>query len=111
MSMPPNRSTQNATQALAWSGSPALAANTATSPGMAAAALSSPACLRDEIRTLAPASAKAVAMARPIPFEPPVTSATLPSSRSSMAGDSTCTDLRADDHDQIAHLGHGRHRL
>src|SRR4051794_2376166 len=74
-----------ATQAAACSGSPALAANQATSPLMSAAAASSWGALRDEIMTDAPASAIADAMALPIPFDPPVTRATFPSRRSSMA--------------------------
>ena len=81
-----------ATAASAWSGSPALA----TRPGdlararrrrrdrISAADASSPSALRDESITEAPASANARAMAWPIPREPPVTSAVLPSSRSSM---------------------------
>src|SRR5438067_7643343 len=85
MSTLPKRSMVAATHAAAWSGSPALAANQATSPLMSAAAASRPAALRDEIITEAPDSAMADAMALPMPLDPPVTSATLPSSRSSMA--------------------------
>jgi len=75
-------------QASACSGSPALAANTAVSPSMAAAAASRSACFRELRTTLAPAPARAAAVARPIPRLAPVTTATLPSSRSSMAGGS-----------------------
>src|ERR1019366_8793497 len=96
MSTRPNRSTVAATQASACSGSPALATVQATSPapGGAAGRLSpaddsSPSALRDESITEAPDPAKARAMAWPIPREPPVTSAVLPSSRSSMAGQRT----------------------
>ena len=85
MSRPPRRSTVAATHASAASGSPALAANQATSPVMEPAASLSWSSLRDEIITRAPASAMAAAMARPIPLEAPVTSATLPSSLSSMS--------------------------
>src|SRR3989442_7161067 len=51
---------------------------------MPAAAFSSASCLRDESITLAPDSANCVAIASPMPFDAPVTSATLPSSRRSM---------------------------
>ena len=74
-----------ATQASAASRSPALAACTAISPSIPAAASSSASCLREESITCAPDSAKTSAMARPIPLEAPVTSATFPSRRSSMA--------------------------
>ena len=53
--MRPNRSTVAATQAAIWSGSPALAANTAVSPPavpMSSAAASSASCLRDESITV-----------------------------------------------------------
>ncbi len=81
MSRAPSCSTQAATHAAAWSGSPALAAMVAScAPGVAsriaAAASSRPSCLRDESITAAPASANEAAMARPMPFEAPVTSAT-----------------------------------
>jgi hypothetical protein len=58
--MAPNRSMVAAMQAAIWSGSPAWAANTATSPpesGIAAAAASKASCLRDDSITAAPASA------------------------------------------------------
>src|SRR4051794_9181336 len=84
MSMPPNRFMVSSTHAWAASGSPALAANQATSPVMSAAAFSKPSALRDVSMTFAPASAYAAAMALPIPRDAPVTSATLPSSRSSI---------------------------
>ena len=50
-----------------------------------AAAASSRRCLRDDSITRAPVAAISAAMARPIPFDAPVTSATFPSSRSSMS--------------------------
>ena len=56
------------------SGRPGVAAT------IAAAASSSPACLREDSITAAPASASDAAIARPMPFDAPVTSATLPSS-------------------------------
>ena len=80
MSTAPKRSTVAATHAAIWSGSPALAANTALSPPISAAAASSASCLRDDSITDAPAAAYAAAMALPIPRHAPVTSATLPSS-------------------------------
>ena len=46
--------------------------------------LSSTSALRAVISTFAPASANALAMPLPMPFEPPVTTAALPSMRSSM---------------------------
>ena len=58
--MAPKRSMVAATQAAIWSGSPALAANTATSPpesGISAAVASRASCLRDDSITAAPASA------------------------------------------------------
>src|SRR3954467_12448497 len=84
MSRPPKRSTVAATQASAISMSPAFPANTATPPPMSAAAICKPSILREVIMTLAPASTNPAAMAFPMPFEAPVTSATLPSSRISM---------------------------
>ena len=85
MSTAPSCSTVAATHAAAWSGSPAFAAKVAIrAPGVvaeiAAAASSSPACLRDESMTAAPPSASDAAIARPMPFDAPVTSATLPRS-------------------------------
>src|SRR3954451_20904239 len=80
----PKRSMVAATQPSPASMSPALAANTAVSPPISAAAASRPSILRDESITLAPDSTKPAAMALPIPREPPVTRATLPSSRISM---------------------------
>ena len=50
-----------------------------------AAARASASALRDEIITDAPAEEKARAMACPMPRDAPVTSAVLPSRRSSMA--------------------------
>src|SRR5438132_13852643 len=88
MSTRPKRFTVACTHASAWSGSPALAANTSTSPSISAAAFSSCSCFRDDNITLAPDSAIALAIANPIPFDAPVTSAVSPSSRSSMAADS-----------------------
>src|SRR5271165_1961714 len=104
MSTRPNRSTVAATQASACSGSPALATVQATSPApggfadrISPADDSSPSALRDESITEAPELAKARAMAWPIPREPPVTSAVLPSSRSSMGGQRTGGPDRAPD--------------
>jgi hypothetical protein len=60
MSTRPNRSTVAATQAAIWSGSPALAANTAVSPPavpMSSAAASRASCLRDDNITDAPTPA------------------------------------------------------
>ena len=76
MSTPPNAAIVASTHACACSGSPALAANVATSPSMAAAASSSASCLRDDSITRAPDAANADAIARPMPFDAPVTSAT-----------------------------------
>ena len=50
------------------------------------AAISNWSCLRELSMTLAPASAIEPAIARPIPFDAPVTSATLPSSEICMPG-------------------------
>ena len=85
MSRPPKRSMVAATQASAASMSPAWAAWTATSPCIPAAAASSASCLREDSITRAPDAAISAAIARPIPFDAPVTSATFPSSRSSMS--------------------------
>ena len=78
-----------ATHASAASRSPALAANTATSPGapdaaISAAAASSCSCLRELIITLAPDAANCAAIALPMPFDAPVTSAVLPASEISI---------------------------
>jgi hypothetical protein len=54
---------------------------------IAAAVSSQDACVRAVIAISAPASASAVAMVRPSPREPPVTSATLPSSRNESSTD------------------------
>jgi hypothetical protein len=91
MSMRPKRSMVAATQAVIWSGSPALAANTAVWPeappaAMSSAASSSASCLRDDIITAAPAPANAVAMALPMPRLAPVTRATFPSRLICMGG-------------------------
>src|SRR3954453_3513657 len=56
------------------------------SPPISAAVASSPSILRELIMTFAPASTNPAAIALPMPFEPPVTSATLPSSRISIDG-------------------------
>src|SRR3954447_11229914 len=53
------------------------------------AVASSTSGLRAVMSTWAPASANALAMPLPMPFEPPVTMAALPSRRSSMAADGT----------------------
>ena len=52
---------------------------------MESAAASSASCLRDDSITSAPEAENSAAISRPIPRDAPVTSATLPSSRSSMA--------------------------
>src|SRR5687768_10344809 len=84
MSSDPKRSTVAATHASACSGSPALAANTSTSPSIRPAASSSASCLRELSMTDAPEPARFRATASPTPRDAPVTSATLPSSRISM---------------------------
>ena len=84
MSNAPKRSRVACTHARAAAVSPALAANTAVSPLISAAAASSWSCLRDDSITFAPAAANEAAMAFPMPFEAPVTSATFPSSEISM---------------------------
>ena len=86
MSTRPNRSTVAATQAAIWSGSPALAANTAVSPPISSAAASRASCLRDDSITDAPLPANAPAIALPMPRLAPVTSATLPSRLICMGG-------------------------
>ena len=57
MSSPPNRSIVACTTVSAASMSPALAAITAVSPDISAAASSSASCLRDESITFAPDAA------------------------------------------------------
>src|SRR5262245_23822558 len=89
MSTAPNRSMVAATHAATWSGSPALAANTAVPPPISADAASSASCLRDDSITDAPAPAYAAAMALPMPRLAPVTSATLPSSVICMGGEAS----------------------
>ena len=86
MSTRPNRANVAATHASASSGSPALAACHAASPSMVATAASSASGLRDEIITRAPLAANSWAMARPMPRDAPVMSATRPSRRTSIAG-------------------------
>jgi hypothetical protein len=86
MSMLPNRSMQCSTAASACSGSPALAATTSMSPPISSAAARRSSILREEMRTDAPASAYALAIALPMPREAPVTSATLPAREISTAG-------------------------
>ena len=56
---------------------------------ISAAAASRSSILRDDSITAAPLAASSAAMARPIPRDAPVTSATLPSIRRSMPADST----------------------
>src|SRR4051812_2373081 len=89
MSTAPKASMVACTAASAWSGSPAFAAKTATSPSlpMPAFTASSASCLRDDSITCAPAFANVSAMDRPMPLDAPVTSATLPSSEISTAAD------------------------
>ena len=80
MSTLPKRSTVAATQASACVGVTGVGGEaSATSPSMPAAASSRASCLRDESITFAPDAARVAAMARPMPFEAPVTSATRPS--------------------------------
>src|SRR5687768_11890393 len=75
-----------------------------------AAAASSTSALRAVMSTLAPASTNALAMPLPIPFDPPVTMAVLPSSRSSIDG--PYRSLRAADRTTCRRedvgCGHGR---
>src|SRR3954469_12938132 len=75
-----------ATHASASSGAPAFAACHAASPSIVATAASSASGLRDEIITCAPLRAYSWAMARPMPREAPVISATRPSRRTSIGG-------------------------
>src|SRR4051812_17861528 len=97
MSTAPKASIVACTAASAWSGSPALAANTATSLSlpMPAFTASSASCLRDDSITCAPAFANVSAIARPMPFDAPVTSATFPSSEISTAADGRRDGSRA----------------
>src|SRR3954447_26126889 len=95
MSTAPKRSTVASTHAFDASGSPVFAACHATSPCMSAAAFSRASALRDVSITEAPASANAAAMALPMPRDAPVTSATFPSSRSSLGGTLRPGRLRA----------------
>src|SRR4051794_13216077 len=81
MSMPPQRSRVFATRFSICALSEMRAVTAIASPPraqIAAATSSHGSWLRDEITTLAPASAKASAIARPMPREDPVTIATLP---------------------------------
>ena len=90
MSTDPRRSTVAATQASAWSGSPALAANDlepwrpASTARISAAHASRASTLRDESITAAPLAASVAAIALPMPRDAPVTSATFPSTRMSI---------------------------
>ena len=91
MSSRPKRATVAATQDCASSGLPTWAAVQANRPSAAppatrpATASARSSALREVIMTLAPASAKRAAMARPIPRLPPVISAVFPLSSSSIA--------------------------
>ena len=91
MSSRPKRAIVPATQDSASSGFPTWAAVQATRSSGApaatrpAAASARSSALRDVIMTLAPASAKRAAMARPMPRLPPVISAVFPLSSSSIA--------------------------
>ena len=60
--------------------------------------------MRDESITFAPLAAKAAAMARPMPFDAPVTSATFPSRRISMDPDTS-------DPPQVDSVSHMPNRL
>src|SRR5690349_14170100 len=84
MSTRPNRSIVAVTQASASAGSPAFAACHAASPSMVATAASRASAFREEIITRAPLAANSCAIARPMPREPPVISATRPSRRTSI---------------------------
>ena len=91
MSSRPKRASVPATQDWASSGFPTWAAvqatrSSGTPPATRPAAASArSSALREVIMTLAPASAKRAAMARPIPRLPPVISAVFPLSSSSIA--------------------------
>src|ERR1700691_1498517 len=81
MSTAPKRSTVASTHARAASASPAFASNHATpSPPISSATLASDAPRREEIMTRAPCATNASAIARPMPRDAPVTTATLPAS-------------------------------
>ena len=84
--MDPNRSRAVSMTRSASSSLPMLAATHWQPWPMSAAASSHASGLREQISTWAPASANAVAMPLPMPFEPPVTMAVLPSKRRSMDG-------------------------
>jgi len=73
-----------ATQARPASVSPALAAKISVSPSIPAAAAWSWSSLREVSITFAPDATIVAAMARPMPFDAPVTRATLPFSEISM---------------------------
>ncbi len=64
-----------------------LAAKTSVSPPISDAAARSASILRETSITLAPDDASVAAIALPIPFDAPVTNATLPSRRISMTGE------------------------
>src|SRR5689334_906816 len=92
MSSRPRRSTHCSTDAWMASGSPAEPAYVVTSAPMVRSACSvssSSCCLRARTAIDAPAAAYASAIARPMPRVPPVTSATLPSSRKAFSGSIT----------------------
>src|SRR5581483_8050147 len=90
MSTAPKRSRVASMHASASSWRPAWPAKISTSPFMVEAASLRPSSLRELSITRAPASAKAAAMARPMPFDAPVTMATLPSSLRSIRGTLGC---------------------
>jgi hypothetical protein len=77
----PKRCTVASTHARAASASPAFASNHATrSPPISSATLASDAPRREQIMTRAPCATNASAIARPMPRDAPVTTATLPAS-------------------------------
>jgi hypothetical protein len=81
MSRPPNALTVSAIMRRTWSPSFTSAASATArppSPSSSASAAAFFASLRPAIATSAPARAKPLAMPRPMPPLPPVTSATLP---------------------------------
>ena len=74
---------------MAASGAKSCPTATTRLPAISAAAASSWSALRDMSITRAPLADSVAAIALPMPFEAPVTSATLPSNLMSMGGDST----------------------
>ena len=77
-SIPPNRSAESATQAASAAPSRTSSAVPATSPAISDAAFSTSGALRAQNATDAPSATSPSTTARPMPFVPPVTSATFP---------------------------------